>query len=177
MSATAAQNPTVLTQPRRSGSQRRILLIRFVLAAAAVAFSYLFRWEFLRYLTSEANLRIDLLAGIHLQRISLDTVMWRGALYHYVNACTFVDVWFGAVPLLWSLRRTVRANLAFMAALAIGMFCFNVVRLSISDMLFAAGLSWDVAHNVISGVSYFIVWVWIWARVRREAQRLQTAAA
>jgi hypothetical protein len=35
-------------------------------------------------------------------------------------------------------------------------------RLSISDVLFAAGMSWDVAHNLISGISYFAVWMVIW---------------
>jgi hypothetical protein len=33
---------------------------------------------------------------------------------------------------------------------------------SISDVLFAAGISWDVAHNLISGISYFAVWMVIW---------------
>src|SRR5438270_7250938 len=98
MSATAAQNASVLTQPRRSGSQSRTLLIRFALAALAVAVSYCFRWEFLCFLTSEANLRLDLLAGIHLQRVSADTVLWKGVLYRYENPCTFVDVWFGSIP-------------------------------------------------------------------------------
>jgi hypothetical protein len=146
------------------------LVIRFAQAALAVAVSYLFRWELLRFLTSEANLRLDLLAGIHLQRISADTVMWRGVLYHYENPCTFVDVWFGSVPLLWNLRRSVTWNLLFMTAIAVAMFCFNVFRLSVSDVLFATGLPWDLAHNVISGISYFVVWVWIWSRITKQTQ-------
>ena len=170
MSATATQNASVLARPRRSGSQSRALLIRFALAALAVALSYCFRWEFLRFLTSEGNLRLDLLAGIHLQRITADTVMWKGVLYHYENPCTFVDVWFGSIPLLWSLRRSVARNVGFMAVVAAGMFCFNVFRLSVSDVLFAAGLPWNLAHNVLSGISYFLVWVWIWSRLRREPQ-------
>jgi hypothetical protein len=27
---------------------------------------------------------------------------------------------------------------------------------------FAAGISWGVAHNLISGISYFAVWMLIW---------------
>jgi hypothetical protein len=134
MSATAAQNASVLAQPSRSASA---LLIRFALAALAVALSYFFRWEFLRFLTSEANLRLDLLAGIHLQRISADAVMWKGVLYGYENPCTFVDVWFGSLPLLWSVRRSVARNLGFMAVVAVGMFAFNVFRLSVSDVLWS----------------------------------------
>lgn len=176
MSATAAHNPSVLTQPSRNGSQSRVLAIRFTLAALAVAVSYFFRWELLRFWTSEANLRLDLLAGIHLQRISPDAVMWKGVLYRYENACTFVDVWFGSIPLLWSLHRSVARNIAFAAVLAAGMFCFNVFRLSVSDVLFAAGLSWNLAHNAVSGISYFMVWVWIWSRLRNQQSYPQSAA-
>ena len=168
MLATAAQNASALAQPSRSESQSRTLLIRFALAALAVAFSYCFRWEFLRFLTSEANLRLDLLAGIHLQRIAADAVMWKGLPYRYENPCTFIDVWFGSIPLLWNLRRSAARNLSFIAAVAVGMFCFNVFRLSVSDVLFATGLPWNLAHNVISGLSYFLVWVWIWGRLRRQ---------
>ena len=164
MSATAAQIP--LRQPSRTGS--RTLLIRFGLAALAVAFSYCFRWEFLRFWTSQANLRVDEIFGIHLERISFDTVMWRGVLYRYENACTFVDVFFGSIPLLWNLRRNLLYNVGFLFGVAAGMFCFNVFRLSVSDVLFADGLSWDLAHNVVSGISYFVVWVWIWKRLRLE---------
>jgi hypothetical protein len=176
MSATAAQDVSALAQPSRRGWQSRALLIRFALAALAVAVSYLFRWELLRFLTSEANLRLDLLAGIHLQRISADTVMWKGVLYRYENPCTFVDVWFGSVPLLWNLRRTVARNLGFMAVVAAAMFCFNVFRLSVSDVLFAAGLSWNVAHNVISGISYFMVWFWIWNRLRQGPRSITSSS-
>jgi hypothetical protein len=151
-------------------------VIRFALAALAVAFSYLFRWELLRFLTSEANLRADLLAGIHLHRISGDTVMWKGVPYHYENACTFVDVWFGSIPLLWDVRRRVVWNYGFMAVIAAAMFCFNVFRLSVSDVLFAGGLPWNLAHNVISGISYFLVWVWIWNRLTKQSRPVLSSA-
>jgi hypothetical protein len=164
MSATAAQIPPALRQPGKLGSQT--LLIRFALAALAVAISYCLRWESLRFLTSETNLRIDQLWGVHLQRISFDTVMWKGALYQYQNACTSVDVWFGSIPLLWNLRKSWACNVFFALAVGAGMFFFNVFRLSVSDVLFAAGLSWNLAHNVVSGISYFVVWIWIWKRLR-----------
>lgn len=170
MSATVAQNVSALVQSSRRESQGRALVIRFALTALAVVISYLFRWELLRFLTSEANLRLDLLAGIHLQRISSDTVSWRGVLYQYQNPCTFVDVWFGSIPLLWNLRRSLAGNIVFMAVVAGAMFCFNVFRLSVSDLLFANGLAWNLAHNVISGISNFVVWVWIWNRLTKQSQ-------
>ena len=138
------------------------VLVRFALVPIAVALCYCFRWEVLRYLTSEANLRLDLLAGLHLQRLSVDAVQWRGSIYRYENACTFVDVWFGSIPLLWNLRCSIAANLGFFARLAVALFVFNVFRLSLSDVLFSAGLNWDLAHNAVSGIAYCAVWVWIW---------------
>jgi hypothetical protein len=137
------------------------LVLRFALSALAVLICYQFQWEWLRAATSEWNLRLDALFGVHLQRISFDTVIYRGATYRYVIACTMADAFCGALPLVWNLRRTVMQNLSFIIAFAAGLFVFNVVRLSFSDILFARGLSWDWAHNVVSGVSYFLLWEWI----------------
>jgi hypothetical protein len=165
MASTAAENVSALPGEHRKHLWTSGLLIRFLLVAVFVGFSYLFRWEWLRYLTSEANLRLDLLAGIHLQRLSSDLVMWKGVLYRYENACTFVDVYFGSIPLLWDLRRSVARNLGFLGIVAVGYFAFNVFRLTVSDILFAVGLPWDLAHNVVSGITYFAVWVWVWSRL------------
>jgi hypothetical protein len=167
MASQAAENASVLPEEHRKHLWTSGLLIRFALVPLFVGFSYLFRWEFLRYLTSEANLRLDLLAGIHLQRLSNDVVMWKGALYNYENACTFVDVYFGTIPLIWEWRRGIASNAALLAIVAVAYFAFNVFRLTVSDILFAVGLPWDLAHNVISGISYFAVWVWIWSRLGR----------
>lgn len=137
-------------------------MIRFLLVALAVLISYLFRWDWLRYLTSELNLRLDALAGVYLQRLSHDTVMFGGQTYHYVNACAFADVLCGSFPLLWNLRKTVAQNLVRCGIYALVLIAFNVFRLSFSDVLFAKGLSWDLAHNVVSGLSYFLVWTYLW---------------
>ena len=138
------------------------LWLRLCLAGLAVAISCCFQWNSLRFLTSELNLKLDALAGVHWQRVTFDTLMWHGTLYRYENACTFIDVFFGAIPLLWRTQRNIGWNLGMVITFAGGLLLFNVVRLSISDVLFAAGISWDVAHNLISGISYFAVWMVIW---------------
>lgn len=137
------------------------LILRFVLAALAVLICYQFHWEWLRALTCDWNVRLDSFFGVDLRRIAFDTVVYRGATYHYVVACTMADAFCGALPLIWNLKRSVVRNLGFIALFAIGLFIFNVTRLSFSDVLFARGISWDWAHNVISGVCYFILWEWI----------------
>jgi hypothetical protein len=162
MATLATQNAPSLRTQNPSSLLSSEMMVRFALVPLAVAICYCFEWRQLRFLTSEANLRLDLLAGISLQRLSYDTVTWRGVLYRYENACTFVDVWFGSLPLLWRWGGGLIKNVLFFAGMALALFAFNVFRLSVSDGLFAAGLPWNVAHNVISGLAYFLVWVWVW---------------
>jgi hypothetical protein len=162
MATAATHNAPPLTDKNRVSLFRSSAVVRFALVPLAIAVCYCFQWKALRFLTSEANLRLDLLAGIHLERISYDVVRWKGVFYQYQNACTFIDVWFGSLPLLWNLRHSVARNIAFFGVLALGFFAFNVLRLSFSDVLFAAGVSWDLAHNVVSGLAYFLVWIGIW---------------
>src|SRR4051812_16496856 len=143
------------------------LIFRFTVAALAVAICYCFDWRFLRNLTLDLNLRLDSLFGVHLQQISSDTVMYNGALYRYVIACTIADVWCGAIPLIWDIRSRVGQNLRLIGVLTVSLFAFNIIRLSFSDVLFAYGLSWNVAHNVVSGVAYFLIWTFVWKRTRQ----------
>ena len=137
------------------------LALRLVLAALAVLLCYQFRWDWLRALTCDWNVRLDALFGVHLQKIAFDAVVYRGATYRYVVACTMADAFCGALPLIWNLRHSIVRNLALIMAFAATLFVFNVARLSFSDILFAWGLSWNWAHNVISGISYFLLWEWI----------------
>jgi hypothetical protein len=143
------------------------LVFRFTLAALAVAICYCFDWRFLRTLTLDLNLWLDSLFGVHLQQISSDTVMYNGALYRYVIACTMADVWCGAIPLIWNLRSRVGQNLRFIGVFTVALFAFNIIRLSLSDVLFAYGLSWNLAHNVVSGVAYYLIWIFVWKRTRQ----------
>jgi len=148
-----------------AGLARRIspeALLRFGLVPLTVGVCYLLGWHWLKHLTLEMNLRLDALLGIPLERLTAETVMWRGQIYRYEIACTFADVWCGALPLIWNLRKTVGRNVLDALLFGAALIGFNVARLSFSDVLFAAGIAWDIAHHVISGVSYFAVWTWIW---------------
>lgn len=144
-------------------------VVRAVLAALAVVVCYQFSWGPLRFVVSELNLRLDALAGVSLQRVSADTVMWHGQLYRYVIACTFADVWCGAIPLIWKWGGPPKPvllvwgnNLARILAFGVVLIAFDAFRLSVSDVLFAAGVPWDLAHGIVGGLAYFAVWIWIW---------------
>jgi exosortase/archaeosortase len=147
------------------------LILRLLLAALAVLICYQFHWEWLRALTCDWNIRLDALMGVNLQKIAYDTVVYRGVTYHYAVACTMADAFCGALPLIWNTRHSVVRNLGLIAAFAAILFVFNVSRLSFSDVLFAKGLSWDWAHNVVSGVCYFILWEWILSLKTFEVSR------
>jgi hypothetical protein len=138
------------------------LLLRFALAAVGVLFCYCFEWQWLRYWTSEVNLRVDAWFGLHMQRLSSDAVLWKGVIYKYQNACTFADVWCGAVPLIWNIRKRVLWNLAFVGIFSVVLFAFNIFRLSLSDLFFNAGIPWVWAHQLLGGCAYFAVWLFIW---------------
>ena len=151
-----------MVEPKAQRVSLKEIAVRFLLCAVAVLICYQFDWNWLRFLTSESQMRLDALLGMPHQRVAFDTILWKGTLYQYVTACTFVDVWCGAIPLMWNLRRKIWANIARALVLALVLFVFNVVRLSFSNVLFNAGLNWDLAHNAVGGVCYFAVWVWLW---------------
>ncbi len=149
----------------------REMAFRCGLAAIAVAVCYCFGWEWLRTVTADANTWVDALFGVHLQRLSFDTVAWHGQVYRYVIACTMADVWCGSLAFLWKKEEGWARNLLVLAIWTPALFAFNVLRLSFSDVLFARGLSWNLAHNVVSGVTYFAVWQVLWARLNRRRKR------
>ncbi len=165
---------SVALRARSAEDIRRLLFsefgARFALVVVAVVVCYLFQWNWLRWITSELNLRLDVVFGVHLQRLTFDTVAWRGAVYRYVVACTFADVFCGAIPLLWNRHESVVSNVFSLVVFGELLIAFNVLRLSFSDVLFATGLSWNLAHNVVSGFSYFLVWKWIWQNQKWSKQ-------
>jgi hypothetical protein len=135
-------------RPRDERQFLREFAIRCLIAALAVVVCYQFSWDWLRALTADANIRLDELAGVYLQRVSFDTVAWQGQLYRYAIACTFADVWCGSLAFLWHKEEKPLTNFALIAFWTAALFGFNVFRLSVSDVLFAHGLSWNIAHNV-----------------------------
>ena len=168
MATTPSQTWTVPRVVAR-GWSRSSFFARCCLAGLGVVICYQFHWDWLRYVTSEANLQLDALVGVHLQRISFDTVMWSGHLYRYVIACTFADVWCGALAFLWIVRRSVAQNLLGVAGFTIGLFALNIARLSFSDFLCAHGMSWNIGHNVVGGICYFLIWTWLQRNLRALA--------
>jgi hypothetical protein len=94
-------------------------------------------------------------------RVSRDVVSLRGQLFEYSVSCTFVDVFCGAIPLLWNRHRPAARNLLMVAEVAGGMFIFNIFRLTLGFLLYDHGVPWALGHEAMSGVAYFMVWLWL----------------
>jgi len=139
----------------------RAFVCRALLVALLVIVTHQFAWGWLRFLTSEAVLRLSASLGLGTQRVSADTIRVQGDLFRFVISCTFVDVVMGAIPLVWNLKKTISKNLLTVIALALSLFGFNVVRLEIGQLLYAYGAPWSVADDVLGGASYFAVWLLI----------------
>jgi hypothetical protein len=135
---------------------------RAALAALLVIASYQLPWHSLKLLTSEAVLDLSQLLGMTVQRLSDDTISLNGDAFRFATSCTFVDVFAGSIALLWSTHLKVTTNLLRLAAAAGMLFVFDVTRLELSHLLFWAGLPWIFAHEWLSGVAYFIVFLAVW---------------
>lgn len=150
--------PAAIKLPRLS----RDFLCRVVLVTIFVTLTHQFRWGWLRFLTSEAILRISAFLGMPALRTSLDTIYLNGQLNQFVTACTFIDVYAGSMPLLWSLQNSLLRNVSKLIAVGAIFFAFNILRLEIAQILYPRGVPWILADEVLGGFAYFAVWLFIW---------------
>jgi hypothetical protein len=140
---------------------RRGFAWRVLLVIVFVTVTHQLGWEWLRFLTSEAVLRLSQSLGLAAARVSADTIRVQGELFGFVTSCTLVDVFAGTIPLAWNVRKPIAANLLVVVALGTGLFAFNILRLQCTQLLYAVGVPWLLADEVIGGVSYFAVWLFL----------------
>jgi hypothetical protein len=153
---------------RSISRSRKCFLLRLFLVPVAVCTCYLFGWHWLRGLTTDLTVRLTVLAGFQWIRVGPDSAMFRGQVFRFVIACTLVDAWCGAIPLIWKIRATILSNCVYMGALAVLMFAVNISRLTLVNVLFSAGVPWHVVHDSFSAATYLLVWA---AILRRRAWR------
>jgi hypothetical protein len=163
----------------RQESLSRSFLVRVGLAVAVAYIAHQFGWEWLRFATSEIILRFASRLGFETTRTSFDTISIQGTFFQFKISCTFIDVILGAIPLVWNGEKGLRRNLQRLAAMMVAMFNFNILRLAVSQLLYARGVPWPLADNVLGGVSYFVVWLVITDRYwgRQSGKRLQDLAS
>lgn len=138
---------------------RDSFLGRALFVVILVTMAHQFEWGWLRYFTSEAILQISAFLGMATDRVSFDTIRVQGQLFRFVISCTLVDVFLGTIPLVWNLQKSTSRNLSILAALAAALFTFNVLRLEIAQLLYARGMPWILADDVLAGFAYFAIWL------------------
>jgi hypothetical protein len=131
--------------------------MRVLLIAAFAAASHQYDWWWLRVLTVDTLLRISTLLGVHMSQLSPDTILVAGVPAKFVISCTMIDVFAGAIPLLWRIPDSWSANLLRLAGAFGGIFLFNIVRLELGFVAMTRGVPWWLAHECVAGVAYFAV--------------------
>lgn len=162
----------------------RALLVRIALVPVFVALCYLLDWTWLRALTESTLLQLSVWLGVPMRPIGAGLVGLDGLRIEFVVACTMVDAFFGAIPLLWrtgrgfthsytdlvrSIREDLWPNLLLLAAVFLGVFALNIFRLELGFVAFHRGVPWWLAHEVVAGFAYFALFLFImhrraWAR-------------
>lgn len=135
------------------------LFCRVALVVALVILAHKLDWIWLRLTTSESLLRIWSFSGVAADRASSDTIRLQGQLFQFGTSCTFVDVFLGAIPLAWDLKKSTLKNLGILIASGLLLMGFNISRLALGIALFLHGVPQVFSDNVLGGVAYFLVWL------------------
>jgi hypothetical protein len=142
------------------------LLGRVLLVPVFVGVCYFYDWHALRALTTATLVQISAFLGVPMQRIGMDLISVAGVNAKFVVACTMIDAYFGAIPLLWRTKISWTQNLLRLGLVAGGVFVLNITRLELGFIAMTRGVPWWLAHEVVSGVTYFCLYLFI---VRQKA--------
>ena len=165
MSADCAIRETDGRVARFFGAALRSELPRICLVPVFVLACYQFEWTGLRSIVTSAFIYAASWFGIPAARYAFDSFSCNGEHYQFVISCTALDAFFGSIPLVWKRFVPFYRNLIFLAAYFILLSVINLFRLEIGFVIFLRGISWSLAHEVMAGVFYFALFLWI---VRRR---------
>jgi hypothetical protein len=106
-------------------------------------------------------MQISSILGISMVRTGADVVTVAGVSAKFIVACTMIDAFFGAIPLLWRTNVSWGQNVLRLSAVLMGVFVLNIVRLEFGFIAMTRGVPWWLAHEVVAGVAYFCLYVFI----------------
>lgn len=145
-----------LREHRMSGLAGRVLLV-----PVFVAVCHLYDWSWLRALTTVTLVQISALLAVPMQRTAADVISVAGISAQFVVACTMIDAFFGAIPLLWRTTTSWSRNLLRLTAVMVAVFGLNIFRLELGFIAMTRGVPWWLAHEVVAGVTYFCLYLFI----------------
>ncbi len=127
----------------------RDIVFRFGLVTLFAFVTHQLTWQWLRFVTSEAVLRMCSFLDIQGSRISFDVIELRGEQFQYVISCTFVDVFLASLPLLWNARKSLIHNVVWILIAGAVLFPLNTIRLEIALLLYFHGIYWTIADGLL----------------------------
>lgn len=137
------------------------LLIRVSLGLVFQIAGGMADWNTLRLLVSETHLYISNAMSFNMHRVSFDMLELNGEFFHYTAACTFIDVFLLSIPLIWNLHFSLNKNILKLCFYFAALSLLNLVRLQISILLFYNAIPWWLAHQTLTGICYFLIFLWI----------------
>jgi hypothetical protein len=137
------------------------LTARVLLVPVFVAVCHLYDWSWLRVLTTVTLVQISAMLGVSMQRMGPDVIRVAGISAQFVVACTMIDAFFGAIPLLWRTTVSWLQNLLRLSVVLVSVFGLNIVRLELGFVAMTKGVPWWLAHEVVAGVAYFCLYLYI----------------
>jgi hypothetical protein len=158
----------------KQGLAVRVLLVPVFVAGCYLVGFCLDEWSWLRVLTASTLVQISAMLGVPMYRTGADIIMVAGISARFVVACTMIDAFFGAIPLLWRTTASWLENVARLTALLGAVFVLNIVRLEVGFIAMTKGAPWWLAHECVAGVAYFCLY---WFIVREHAWDRNARAA
>ncbi len=161
MSGAGQATSATMSAIARRLRDRRSLSWRLLWVAPMVALCYLCHWWWLRAVTTSTLVGISAALRIPMHRLGPDLIELNGLRVQFVVACTMIDAFFGAIPLLWRASLGLPGNLARLAVVFVAIFCLNIFRLEAGFAGLNLGLPWWLAHECVAGVAYFCLFLFI----------------
>jgi hypothetical protein len=149
-----------LTETFRKLLEHR-LTARVLLVPVFVVACHLYDWAWLRVLTTVTLVQISAVLGVSMLRTGVDVISVAGISARFVVACTMIDAFFGAIPLLWRTSISWSQNFLRLAVVLVAVFGLNIFRLELGFIAMTKGAPWWLAHEFVAGVTYFCLYVFI----------------
>jgi hypothetical protein len=146
---------------RHISAEKRELAVRLALIPVSVLVCYLSEWWQLRTMTIVALLKVSAILNVPMHRSGFNLLEINGMQVQFSVACTMVDAFFGAIPLLWRRSHSLQFNLARLSGVFAGVFALNIFRLELGFAALHYGVPWWLAHECVAGVAYFCVFLFI----------------
>jgi hypothetical protein len=139
----------------------RVLLVPVFVAGCYLLGFWFGQWSWLRVVTTATLVQISAILGVPMYRAGADLITVAGISARFVVACTMIDAFFGAIPLLWRTAVSWFQNLARLSAVLGAVFVLNIVRLEAGFIAMTKGAPWWLAHECVAGVTYFCLYLFI----------------